>query len=68
MNAEIVDGNYVANAIVERSAAGKTFALRGNLRNAHINAFVQLCVEGMVNLFKALDGSEIILDRLYLSN
>ena len=38
----------MANAIVKRAAAGETLGLRGNLCNAHINAFIQLCVEGMV--------------------
>ena len=50
-NSEIVSTDDVGDAKIEALGAGKTFALWRHFCNAHVNAFVELCVEGMVNLF-----------------
>ena len=67
-SSEIVSADDVGDAEIEALGAGKTFALRRHFCNAHVNAFVELCIIRVVDLAKSLDGFEIILDLADLPN
>ena len=66
MNAKIVDAYNVDNTIVERAAAGKVLRLWGYLCNGHINTFIQLSVEGLVDLLEPLNRNKNFQNLFYL--